>query len=123
MGKRSGEKIGWIGGWLGGFIWLIILSVLFVVQRKQIEGILGFVLTFVAVFVVFLTAPWKHPEVAYWKLMIPVYAVFFGSIGWALWGFGGIEALGLNWWNIFWVFPLLIPIFTIGKRRWKDYEA
>jgi hypothetical protein len=123
MEKRSGEKVGWIGGWFGGFIWVIALSILFAFQGKQVESVFGFVLTLVSVFIVILTAPWKHPKVAYWKLMIPVYVVFFGSSGWALWAFGGIGALDLNWWNIFWVFPILIPIFTIGKRRWNDYGA
>ena len=123
MQKRTGEKFGWIGGWLGGFIWVLLLSVLFLVQGKQAEGIVGLVLECIAVVLILWAAPWKHPSTAYWKLLIPIYVTLFGSFLWAFWALGGAEELGLNWWNTFWVFPLLIPFGTIGKRRWNDHDA
>jgi len=86
MEKRSGEKIGWIGG----FIWIVALSIIFVIQGKHAESASGFVLVIAALVSVILTAPWKHPNTAYWKLMIPIYLVCFLSIGWAIWSFGGI---------------------------------
>ncbi len=117
---RTGEKIGWIGGWLGGFIWVLLLSVFLLIQGRQVEGIFGLVLECIAIVVILWTVPWKHPRTVYWKLLIPIYVTLFVSVMWAFWVLGGAEGLGLNWWNVLWIFPLLIPLGTIGKRRWDD---
>ena len=123
MDKRSGEKIGWIGGWFGGFLWVIALSILFVIQGKHIEAVIGFVLSMLGLLSVFLSAPWKRPNTVYWKLMVPLYVILFGSIAWALWAFGGLTGRGLDWWNLLLIFPVLTPLFTIGKKRWNDWDA
>ena len=123
MQERTGEKIGWIGGWLGGFIWVLFLSVLFLVQGRQVEGIVGLVLECIAIVLILWNVPWKHPGTAYWKLMIPIYVTLFVSVLWAFRVLGGAEELGLNWWNTLWVFPLLGPLGTIGRRRWDDSSA
>jgi hypothetical protein len=123
MGNRNGEKIGWIGGWLGGFIWVVILSVIFLVQEKLIQGIVGLMLVCVAGILIIAAAPWKHPKMHYWKLMLPLYVAFFGSVAWAVWSCGGPTELGLSWWNAFWVLPLLLPFGTVGGRRWNDFSV
>jgi hypothetical protein len=123
MANRAGEKFGWIGGWLGGFLWVVIMSVVFVAQQKPIQGVIGLVVAGVAVVAITTCAPWKHVNTPYWKLMLPVYATFAGSIIWALWSVGGASGLGLNWWSAFLVLPLLIPFGTVGKRRWSDFDA
>ncbi len=119
---RSGEKIGWIGGWLGGFIWVAILAIIFLVQGELAKGILGLALTCAAVALILAAAPWKYPNTPYWKLMSPIYLVFFGSIAWAFWSFsdGGTEDIGLCWWNALYLLPTLIPLVTMGQRRWND---
>ncbi len=123
MANRKGEKFGWIGGWLGGFIWVVILSVVFLVQGKLLPGVVGLGLFCTAVIFIVAAAPWKHPDTLYWKLMIPVYVLFFGSIAWMVWSSDGPEALGFGRWSIFLVFPLLIPFATAGRRRWNDVNA
>ncbi|MBN1162976.1 MAG: hypothetical protein JXB45_00220 [Candidatus Krumholzibacteriota bacterium] len=120
MKKRTGEKIGWIGGWLGGFIWVFILAVILLLQKRMAEGISGMALGVMAGFLISFTAPWKHPRSAYWRLMLPVFLVFIGAVAWALWAFGGVEKSGFGRWNIFWISPLLIPFFSMGKRRWEE---
>jgi len=119
MENRTGEKIGWVGGWLGGFIWLLILAIIWLLQDRRIEGMAGLLLVSTAVGLVFLSAPWKHPITPYWKLMLPIYVVLFGSVALALWSFGGAPELGLSWWSLSWVLLLLIPFGTVGKRRWN----
>jgi len=52
-----------------------------------------------------------------------LWRVFFISIAWAIWAYGGIEATGLSWWNLLWLFPVLIPFGTLSKRRWSDFDA
>jgi hypothetical protein len=123
MANRAGEKFGWIGGWLGGFIWVVILSVIFLVQGRLIEGSCGLALFSLAVAVIIAGAPWRHPGTPYWKLMLPVYAAFSGSIVWMLWSYGSAKELGLNWWHAFALLPLLIPFQTVGRRRWDDFDA
>ena len=123
MNERKGEKWGWLGGWLGGFIWVVILSVIFLIQNKWPQGIIGMGVTGVAVFLIYMCAPWRHPDTPYWKLMLPVYLAFFGAVAWALWSYGGAREIGLNWWNCFWVLPLLLPFVTAGRRRWNQRDA
>ena len=97
--KRKGEKIGWAAGWMGGFIWVIILSMIFLVQGRWLNAILGLLIVVAAVLAILRCAPWHYPNTPYWKLMLGPYAVFFLSVAWAVWSYGGIYGLGLNWWN------------------------
>jgi len=60
--RRTGEKFGWAGGWLGGFLWLLILSVVRLVQGRVIPGLVGLGLFALAVGVILFFAPWRHPR-------------------------------------------------------------
>jgi len=116
--NRKGEKIGWIGGWLGGFIWLALLSVVWILQNQISNGIIGIVVFTVAIMAIIATAPWKHPNTKYWKLMLPIYFLFFISIALCIYLYGGLEGIGLKWTALFWVIPCLIPFITTGSRTW-----
>lgn len=118
--KRRGEKFGWIGGWFGGFVWLGLLSVIWLFQNKIIEGIIGLAVFIVAFIVISMTVPWKHPNTRYWKLMLPIYTLFFCSIVLSIYLYGGLEIIGLNWTSIFLVIPGLIPLVTTGNRTWNS---
>ena len=118
--NRNGEKWGWIGGWCGGFIWVVILSVIMLVQGQALQGIIGLVLAGIAVVLIIMTAPWKHPHTPYWKLMLPVYVMFLTSLVWAAWSYNGVTELGLSGWSGFLILPILIPFWTTGRRRWGD---
>lgn len=120
MKNRNGEKIGWIGGWLGGFLWVFILGVVFLVQHQWEKGIIGLGLFGLAVFFVLFFAPWKLPGTPYWTLMLPLYFLFFSTAGWGIWAFSGWKAAGLDWWQLSWVLPMLLPLFTAGRRAWND---
>ncbi len=120
MKERAGEKIGWTAGWIGGFLWVAILSLVFLYQEKYAQGVSGLLLTGVAVVAIVAFAPWRWPTTPYWKLMLGPYGMFLVSIAWAIQSFGGLESAGLNWWNLFWLLPLLIPLGTAGGRKWKD---
>ena len=120
---RKGEKIGWSAGWLGGFIWVAILSIVFLYQKKVGQGVWGIVLTGAAIIAVLHFAPWRHPTTPYWKLMMVPYGMFFISIAWAVWSYGGMEAIGLNWWNLLWIIPCLSPLGMLSKRKWSDSDT
>ncbi len=115
--KRMNEKIGWIGGWFGGFVWLALLSA---IQNKINEGIIGLAIFLAAIVVINMAAPWKRPDTKYWKLMSPIYLLFFCSIILSIYLYGGLESIGLNWTSIFLVIPGLIPLVTVGNRTWNN---
>lgn len=123
MRGRTGEKIGWTAGWMGGFVWVFVLSIVFIFQRKSELGLVGIALTGVALVTIVFFAPWRFPSTPYWKLMLAPYAVFFLSIAWAIWVYGGLGSVGLNWWNLLWVLPLFIPLGSLSKKKWADAVA
>jgi len=120
MEDRRGEKLGWIGGWLGGFIWVLILSLVFVFQGKFADAAVGLVLLGGGVGAVVASAPWRHPNAPYWRLMVPVYAVLTASLVWLVWTYGGADGSGLNWGHLALAPLLLMPFWTAGRRRWND---
>lgn len=122
MAGRTGEKIGWIAGWSGGFIWVVILSVLFFVQGKWVQGSLGLVITLLASAGIVFFAPWRFHSKPYWLLMIVPYVMFFLAVGWAIGSYGGFRAAGLSWWSLLWLLPLLLPFGGLWKGKWQDLE-
>ncbi|MGB5621154.1 MAG: hypothetical protein WBN65_01545 [Gammaproteobacteria bacterium] len=121
MQERKQEKIGWIGGWLGGFIWVFILAIVFFVQGKALQGGVGLLIVCVACAAIVMYSPWRHPQTAYRKLMMPIYMLFLAALLWAIWSFEGPGAMGFNsWWSLLILLPALMPFWTVGKRRWDD---
>ena len=117
---RSGEKKGWLLGWLGGFVWAAILAVILISQGRIMHGLVGLLLTGVAVAFIGASAPWRYPDTPYWRLMLPIYAIFIATLAWALLSYDGIESLGLNRWSLFLLLPLLSPLLIGGTRTWRD---
>jgi len=123
MKSRTGEKIGWTAGWSGGFIWVVILSIIFLIQNNWPQGLLGLLLVGLAVLSIVSSAPWRHPSTPYWKLMVPPYMVLFGALVWGIWVYGGIKDSGLNWSSLLLLLPLLIPVISMGKKTWNDFNC
>ncbi len=118
--KRRGEKFGWIGGWFGGFAWLGLLSAIWLFQNKISEGMIGLAVFIIAIIVISMTAPWKHPNTKYWKLMLPIYLLFICSIILSIYLYGGVESIGLKWNHFVFVIPGFIPLVTAGKKTWNN---
>jgi hypothetical protein len=121
VSERKGEKIGWIGGWCGGFLWVVILSVVFLIQGKGWEGLSGVLICLIAGLSIYQSLPWRHPDRPYWRLFILPYGLFLLSIVWAVWAFGGIQETGFNIWNLLWLIPAFLPFGTMGRRKWNDF--
>lgn len=121
MSGRKQQKLGWIVGWSGGFIWVVILSIVFIARGQLISAGVGFLLAGGAISVIVLTSPWRNPQTTYRKLMVPIYLVLFISLVWAMWAWGGPEKMGFtSWWSLSVLIPVLIPLWTVGNRRWED---
>jgi len=120
MAERRGEKAGWTIGFLGGFAWVAVLSVVFLLKGKPSAGAIGLLLFSAAIVAVLYFAPWRHPRTSAWKLMLVPYFFLALSFAWGAWAYGGLAPLGLEWWNIVWFVPLLLPFFTGGNRKWSD---
>jgi hypothetical protein len=119
---RKSEKRGWLLGWFGSFLWILILAIVALAKGSILPSLAGCGLVAGAVTAILLFAPWRHPTQRYWKLMLPIYALFFISVGWAIWIAGGVAELGLSLWSIFLLLPLLLPFYLAGNRRWIDGE-
>ena len=120
MDNRKGEKIGWIGGWLGSFIWVLILAAVFIVQGKTIQGYYGIALFLIAAFLMMAVSPWRNPGTSYWQLLVPFYLLFTAAVVWLIRSLGEQALAWFRWWNILPLLPILIPLFILGKKKWKD---
>lgn len=112
--------MGWLGGWIGGFLWLGILSVIWLFQRRTFAGILGLLLFVLAAITIYRTAPWKHPAVYYRKLMLPIYILFLAAIALSAWFMDDPGRYGFRWQSLLVLMPAALPLVIAGKRRWND---
>jgi hypothetical protein len=124
MAHRTGEKVGWIGGWIGAFLWVVVLSIVFLIQGKATAGVAGVALVALAAALVWRFAPWRHPKTACWKLLLAPYLAAAASVVWAALAFGvdGLRAEGLSPWSFGILVPMLLPFLNGGRRRWIDGE-
>jgi hypothetical protein len=124
MADRAGEKLGWIGGWIGAFLWVAIVSIIFLVEGRALAGGAGLAIVAIAAALIWLFSPWRHPRTPYWKLLLAPYALVGAAIAWALLSFGvaALRAEGFSPWSLALVVPMLLPLLTGGRRRWRDGE-
>ncbi len=121
MSERKQEKVGWIGGWSGGFIWVVILSVMLLFKGQTAGAVAGFIIVGVAGLAIVLTSPWRHPRTPYRILMTPIYLLLFVAVCRGVYTFGRPENMGFSsWWSLAILFPVLLPLWTVGNRRWDD---
>lgn len=123
MSERKQEKVGWIGGWSGGFVWVVILSVVLLVQERTLEAVTGLLIAGLSFLAILLLVPWRHPQTPYRLLMLPIYLLFMVAIAWGVWSWGGWQEMGVtSWWSALILLPALLPFWTVGNRRWVDVD-
>ncbi len=120
--ERKSEKTGWTLGWLGGFLWVLILAILSLANGDLLSALVGGLLVVTATAVILTFSPWRYPKQPYWRLMLPIYLLFFVSVAWYVWSAGGVTELGIGVWSVFLLLPLSLPLYLAGRRRWIDRE-
>ena len=123
MEQRKGEKVGWIGGWLAAMLGLPVLSVLWLVLGRLLDGLAGLGLFGLGVLWMFVLAPWKRPETKYWKLMLPMLLFLLCSIVICIWLHGGLGSAGFSWSSVALLPVIIVPFAIMGGRRWKDGDT
>ena len=120
--EERGPRWGWVGGMLGGTCWMLLASGGFFLAGDLPGGALAVLYYAIVTFMIFVLAPWRHPSIPVW---VPYLAVIGASIVAAalmLWRYLAViepgEEVPLN--LVFIVFPLMVPVFTFGNRRWND---
>ncbi|HOU54575.1 MAG TPA: hypothetical protein PLQ97_11660 [Myxococcota bacterium] len=125
MDRRNGEKVGWLGGWAGAFLWVLILAVLFLVQGRIAGGLSGIALAGAGMGAAFLARPWRHGTTPYrWLLLAPMGLLVL-AIPWAWWSSADRVQGGdgsMPWTLLPLVVVIGMPLWTVGRRRWKDGE-
>ncbi|MFQ3574189.1 MAG: hypothetical protein SNJ53_06105 [Thermodesulfovibrionales bacterium] len=121
MTQRRGEKIGWISGWIGAFVWVFVLSIIMFYHGQIAKALLGFILIFIAIPVIFYFAPWRFPQTKYLNLMIPPYIMLFIAFAWAVFSYGEFKRYGLDWWSMLWLLPSLIPLGLLSSKKWESH--
>ena len=122
MGHRTGEKAGWIAGWAGTFSWVIVMTALAAAWGRTVYALALAGIAVLAALCIVRRTPWRHPDTRYWILFLPLYLLLAGAVGLCA---AMAVAMGENIGNpMAWIamFPLFIPFFTIGRRRWTDGE-
>jgi hypothetical protein len=119
-GARSGEKLGWIGGWAGAFAWILVLAILLGARGQYPESLVGLGLAGLGFGSALVLTPWRFPLTPYWRLMLAPYLVLMASVPWAIWALAVPDQAPLSWWLVPTLVPLLLPILSMGRRRWCD---
>jgi uncharacterized membrane protein YfcA len=122
MRNRRGEKLGWTLGGLGGSLWMIPVSILSFWSGRFVFGLVGLGLFALAVTSVVYLAPWRHPRVRCWRLLLPCCAVV-ALAGILLLGVEGSPYVRrLLWGQVPLMMVFASPLSPVGRLRWQDRE-
>lgn len=119
-GARTGEKLGWVGGWAGAFAWILVLAILLGPRGQYAESLVGVGLAGLGFGSAIIWSPWRFPLTRYWRLMLVPYLALMASVPWAIWALAVPDKAPISWWLLPTLVPLLLPILSMGRRRWCD---
>ena len=116
--NRKGEKLGWVGGWIGSFVWILGFAAISFIKGDLIYGVISIFTFPVALLMILKFVPWRYPGTKYWKLMLPIYAIFLISVIFVIYIITGFNDLGRVQYCL-WLLPCFTPIFVLGNRTWE----
>lgn len=118
---RRGQRLGWYGGLLGGSLWMVAPVVAGFASGHAWFGSVALVAAVAVVAMVFALAPWRHPAVRFWKLILPIVAV---QLVVALGTAAVLEPYKPGHLRVVFQFSVLIltPMLVVGRQCWVDGE-
>ncbi len=119
--NRNGEKLGWTGGWIGSFIWILIFAIACFVKGYAVYGAIGVIVFSIALLMILKFSPWRYPDTKYWKLMLPIYVLFMGSVIFVVYVLTGFNDLGRIQYCL-WLIPCFTPLFIMGNKTWDEFS-
>lgn len=114
-------KIGWIGGFAGGTLWMLVLSVIRFVQGQNMHGILWLASFLFCAEVAWLFLPWRKPDLQMRRLyFVSVTPVVLAAV--LLLSINALAEGTAIWTTLPGLLLIYLPVFTIGKKTWNDYQ-
>ena len=121
MPENRGAKAGWTWGGIGSIIWILILAIVLLVQGNYLGMVCSVAFFLAGILYVILVAPWKHPNTPFGLIYLGLLVIILAAAAVLIitWYPGqAAEFKNLRW--LFFVLPLLIPIFIMGKKTWSQ---
>lgn len=122
--SQRGPRLGWILGGIGGLLWIPILSAVLWHQGRTAAGIAGLAFFFWGILYIFRRAPWIRADIPFRRLYAGLLGIMLAAAVVMLFFW---RPPGLWPWNkayyLVYIFPLLIPFFTMGSRTWSDLHG
>lgn len=118
-GTNRGMKIGWLGGFIGGTVWILVLSIVRFSQGENYRGLLWLACFGICVEAVWMFLPWRRPETElrrlYFVSVTPIVLTVLLMLSINLLAEGTVV-----WSIIIGLLVLYLPVFTLGKKTWRD---
>lgn len=119
MNERKGEKLGWIGGWIGSFIWLIPVSIVWLIHNQTAATIILLLIFVLGITLTFQLTPWRYPTTYYYKLMLPNILLIYLSVAVCIYFFYELGNEKADWFLFIWLIVFFTPLITLGRRKWE----
>ncbi len=119
--EERSRRWGWIIGFMGASLWILLGSIMLFFKPDPVGALLGLVLYFVILFLVFNWTPWKRPDTAFWKMYLVNVVFILSMLPYFAWRFdwslvdlknSGISPVVL--------ISILIPVFILGRKSWNE---
>ena len=112
-------KMIWYLSWIGTFSWVLILSVILLINLKFLHSLIGFALFSSLIAYISLKNPWKNPNSKLFKLMLIPYLLLILSVLWILNAYNAFSHFKLYYYII--LINTFIPVITIGNKKGSDF--
>jgi len=122
--EHRGARTGWILGGVGALVWIPVLAGVLLAKGNTMGGALGLGLFVIGIFYLIVFAPWRHGGMPFRRLYLGlVLIILVAAVALlAFWEGGRYLDMRKAYYLVYFL-PLLIPVFTFGKKTWTDLHG